>query len=213
MIGLTGSHRTGKTTLAEAFAKQTGIPFVRTSGSKVFADLGLDPQANYPFETRMGIQEHMLRAFSRQYASASSGLFIADRTPIDLMAYTLADVMREPHSEEMEKRISAYMDGCFDVLNRHFSMIVVVQPGIPMEADPTKAPIGNAYVEHVANLVMGLTVSERIAAQHFYIPRDMLDLTARVKCVKIALNKVQDRHAKTLGLTYEVEGEYVSTCH
>ena len=46
MIGLVGSHRTGKTTLARAFAEDSGIPFVETSTAEVFRRLGYDPKVD-----------------------------------------------------------------------------------------------------------------------------------------------------------------------
>ena len=90
-IGLCGSHRTGKTTLAEAVSKKTGIPFVRTSTSEVFRRAGLDPAASLDFNKRLWIQNETLEAAKGVWEAAGKS-FITDRTPVDMMAYTLGDI-------------------------------------------------------------------------------------------------------------------------
>ena len=69
MIGLTGAHRTGKTTLAKEYGIANDIPVVLTSASKVFHDMGLSPQEDYPIDIRMTIQENILKSFAEQYGS------------------------------------------------------------------------------------------------------------------------------------------------
>ena len=68
MIGLSGAHRTGKSSLARAFAEKHGIPFVETSASQVFKDLGVDPAATHDFSTRLTVQEEILKRFDAMYA-------------------------------------------------------------------------------------------------------------------------------------------------
>lgn len=195
-VGLTGSHRTGKTTLAKAYGEKHETHVCLTSASGVFKTLGFDPQKDYPIEIRMDIQEAILKDFARQYKEASdiSGRsFITDRTPVDLMAYALADISRNKLSDEMEERFSKYFRSCIDLCNIYFSTLVVVKPGIPLVEDATKAPIGNAYIEHLSQIIMGLTVDERITAMHYYIPTHITELERRIACVKGAVNQTQGR--------------------
>lgn len=203
MIGLTGSHRTGKTELARKFSEETGVPFVQTTVSAVFQDMGLSPQIVYPVDVRMSVQEAILQSLCRQYADVGSGLFIADRTPIDMIAYTIADIPRGDLGKEMEDRVAGYVDKCFDAMNRFFAMVIVVQPGIPLVADKTKAPIGNSYIEHLSHLIFGLAVSEDVAASHFYIPRHVTDLNERVRLLKTAYERTIEKQAKLMGLDFE----------
>jgi hypothetical protein len=200
MIGLTGSHRTGKTELARRFSKETGVPFVQTGVSQVFKDMGLSPQVVYPIETRMDVQEAILRELCRQYRDVGTGLFIADRTPLDMIAYTLADIPRGNLGDKVEQRVSDYMDKCFEAMNRYFAMVVVVQPGIPLVEDESKAPIGNAYIEHLSHMIFGLAASEKVAASHFYIPRHLTDLDARVSMLKTAYERTLDQRASYMGV-------------
>lgn len=198
MIGLIGSHRCGKTTLAKAYAEKHKIPACLTTASGVFKQLGYDPQENYPLVVRLEIQDAILRSFELQYGAMSERAFIADRTPIDLMAYTLADITRERQTDEVEMWLERYMNDCFDLCNKFFSTLIVVQPGIKLVDDPTKAPIGFGYIEHIAQLVMGLTVDERITGLHSYIPRRFTDLEERVICVKGAVDVSLDRAGRKI---------------
>lgn len=155
-----------------------------TSASSVFGELGYDPQQNYPIEIRLNIQEAILKSFSKQYVSIGERAFIADRTPIDLMAYTLADIGREALPNDVEERLKKYVSDCFGLCNLHFSTLILLQAGIALVADPSKAPISFGYSEHIAQLVMGLTLDERVTACHSYIPKRITDLEERVLCVR-----------------------------
>ena len=193
IIGLTGAHRTGKTTLAKAYAEKHNIAYCETTGSQVFKDLGFSPQEDLDFETRLTIQEAILKSFEKQYASIGR-LFIADRTPIDLMAYMLADVSRAPLGEKLETRLGKYLNDCIALNNEVFKILVVVQPGIILVADEAKAPISHGYIEHIARLTAGLAVQENIKSRHFYIPQQMTNLNMRIDCVAYAFRKSMAKH-------------------
>jgi nicotinamide riboside kinase len=188
LIGLVGAHRTGKTTLARAYADKFNKSLCITSASGVFKKLGLDPQADYDFDTRMTIQEGILQSVAERYADMPH-VFITDRTPIDLMAYTLADITREGMNKERERRLEAYMNECVRITNKFFNVLIVVQPGIPLIEDATKAPASYGYIEHIATLIMGFVIKENIKAIHSYIPESTLDLDKRVKCVEYSVNR------------------------
>jgi cytidylate kinase len=55
-IGLCGSHRTRKTTMAEAISRKTVMPFVKTGTSEVFRKYGMDPSEPMDFRKRLWIQ-------------------------------------------------------------------------------------------------------------------------------------------------------------
>lgn len=194
MIGLTGAHQTGKTTLAKRYAELTKIPFVATGATAVFEKLGLDPKADYPFDVRLGIQKHILEAAQKLYRDAGAQ-FVTDRTPLDYLAYTLADVHRTNLTEQDEVNLKQYMKDCFTVCNCHFSTLLVVQPGIHLidRAVPGKARADFAYVEHIANLIMGLVVHEDIEAVHYFIPRAMTDLDRRVRCIDFSVKRSREK--------------------
>lgn len=194
MIGLCGSHRVGKTTLARVFAEKHGLEFVQTSASAIFKELGYDPAVTYDFKTRLTIQEEILKRFDEQYAGhPAADSAIADRTPLDMLAYTLAEVDGSRLDEEDEARLRRYMDACIAVTNKRFSVLLVVQPGIPVVVEEGKASLSSGYIEHLNTVILGLTVDERIKAAHFYIPRTMTEIEDRVAAVEYALNRTRKR--------------------
>lgn len=184
MIGLSGPNGTGKTTLADAFARKQNVPFVATSASAVFAKMGLDPKADYPFETRMQIQEMLLGVFASQYETAArkSSIYVTDRTPVDLASYLLADVQRGTMAGNARaiKATMHYVESCLEVTALYFSAVVLVQPGIVVAERPGKAPQCPAYMMHLNTLQLGLMCDERIRGNARVIPRATIDLGARV---------------------------------
>lgn len=190
---MSGAHRTGKTTLAQAFAQQKDIPFVRTSATEVFKMLGLDPSKEYPIEERIAIQEAILAAFEAQYADATrrTPLWISDRTPIDLASYMLADIQRETVARQpaLGELVADYKLRCIESANRWFSVIVLVQPGIATRDEVGKALACPAFMEHLNDLQHGLMKDERAAFKNFYIPRQYTALDDRIACVSSAVGK------------------------
>lgn len=193
MIGICGAHRTGKTTLAKAFSEKTGIPFVQTKASGVFAEMGLDPKADYPLAQRIEVQKRILEACAKQYRSVDSGIFVTDRTPVDMVAYTFADVQRGNMTPELTAQVNGYVADCVAVNNAVFSLLMVVQPGIELVEEEGKAPANVAYIEHINSLVMGIAVSEMIESAHYYIPRGMVELDRRVEAMRFAIQKTNER--------------------
>lgn len=188
MIGLCGSHRVGKSTLAQAFAERTEIPFVQTSASQVFALLGKDPKVDYPIEERIAIQEALLYAFERQFEAARkvTDIFITDRTPIDLASYLISDVQRGTFADEpgLSKMVNDYTQRCLEATNQWFATVILVQPGITLVEASGKAPCCPSYIEHLNLIQSGLLIDERLLSRHYVIPRRYTDLEDRVKCVK-----------------------------
>lgn len=176
-LGLCGGHRTGKTTLAIALSSHLNIPFVRTTTSQVFADLDLDPAKPMDFETRLFVQNYILDAAEEIWQSCSTS-FISDRTPIDMIAYTLADIQGK--TEVDFDLLGQYVDNCFASTNRFFQKLAIVQPGIPLVYEQGKAALNAAYIEHINVLVIGLCNDSRLKADVFCNPREAIALDTRI---------------------------------
>lgn len=193
MIGLCGSHRVGKTSLARAFAEKFELEFVQTSASEVFKEFGLNPATRYAFDTRLTIQEEILKRFDEQYAKVGMRPAITDRTPLDMLAYTMAEATQDDVPAELQDRFKKYVQSCIDVTNKRFGVLLVVQPGIKIVAEEGKAALNEAYIEHLNSIVLGLSVDERIKAAHFYIPRRMIDMDERIAALDFAVTRVKKR--------------------
>ncbi|WP_447973214.1 AAA family ATPase [Nitrospira sp. Kam-Ns4a] len=191
-LGLCGGHRVGKTTLAEALSRVGGIPFVRTGTSAVFERHGLDPAEPMPFATRLLVQHEILSAAEKAWREGS-GAFITDRTPVDMMAYTLGDIRGD--TEVRLQDLDAYLERCFRVTNELFSTLIVVQPGIPLVPDEGKAALNEAYIEHINALVLGLCHDQRLRCRTLLLEREVTTLDARVARLMSLLDLPPDRAA------------------
>ncbi len=179
-IGLCGSHRSGKTTLAAKVAALVGIPLVKTATSEVFAANNLDPADKIDFATRLWIQRKIVAA-ALDVWHEDDRPFVTDRTPIDMMAYTLGDVRGDTEVDFVE--LEKYLDYCFSVTNEVFSRLVIVQPAIPLVAEEGKASLNRGYIEHLNILILGLCCDERLRCPVRIIPRNVLDLGERARQV------------------------------
>lgn len=204
MIGLSGAHRTGKTTLAMRFAQEQDIPFIRTSASEVYRQCGMDPAVDYPIGFRVSVQEAILHTFERQYAEAQklSKLWIADRTPIDLASYMLADIQRATVAEQpvLANHINDYVQRCLKATNRWFGIVVLVQPGIATVNAEGKALACPAFMEHLNQLQMGLMMDERLGSRHYFIPRRYVALSERMQALTHAARSAVEQHRTNVDL-------------
>jgi hypothetical protein len=176
-LGLCGAHRTGKTTLANAIATRLNILFVRTTTSQVFAQLGLDPAKPMDFRTRLFVQNHVLDAAEQVWQNSLSP-FVSDRTPIDMIAYTLGDIQGK--TEVDFDLLNQYIDRCFATTNQFFQNLAIIQPGIPLVYEDGKAALNSAYIEHINILVIGLCSDRRLKANVFCNAREAIDLDLRI---------------------------------
>ena len=177
-LGLCGAHRTGKTTLAIALSSHLNISFVRTTTSQVFAQLGLDPAEPMDFKTRLFVQNHVLDAAEQVWQNSLSP-FVSDRTPIDMIAYTLGDIQGK--TEVDFDLLSQYINRCFASTNQFFQNLAIIQPGLPLVYEEGKAALNAAYIEHINILVIGLCDDSRLKANVFCNPRDAIALDLRIR--------------------------------
>lgn len=149
MYGLAGSHRSGKSTLARALADDLGIEFLETKVGDVFADLGLDPKANLPFDKRLDVQNAILRSIETQYALRNGARFVADRTPFDVLGYTMADIRRDTLDDTLQTRVYAHIGTAMQIVQEYMGGVILLRP-LPNQPDaPGKAQSCPLYMYHV----------------------------------------------------------------
>jgi len=180
-IGLTGAHRTGKTTIVDQLCEKNPFPAVRSSVSAIAAERGFEFKADNTLSERIEFQEHVLQFMTAQY-EAQLGIFFTDRTPMDMAAYMLADVRAGEIDPELDKRVQAYVERCIEVTNRHFSLVIAIQPGIPYVAEEGKPALNASYQEEVGALIVGLCAT-RLETGFRIMARGTTDRQSRVNAV------------------------------
>ncbi|WP_151708854.1 hypothetical protein [Acinetobacter brisouii] len=195
MLGLVGAHRTGKTTLAEVFSQKTGALLVKMDISSIQRELGYDSaNQSYDFDTRMTIQEALLQRFNAIYATHKGKDAVCDRTPLDLIGYTLG-VVDDTLTPEQSNRVQRYISQCIDSANCNFASIVLVQPGIKIVESEKSAKSIAAYIEKLNMIYLGVLCDERLKIQRNYLPKWMTDLDRRVKACELSLGRALTRKA------------------
>jgi len=177
-LGLAGSHRTGKTSLAQALSQQLQLPLIKTNTSAIFKQYGLNPATSMNITTRLWIQNKIIQAAIENWQTNSPG-FVTDRTPLDFMAYTLAEIQGSTDVEFQE--LEAYLQYCFEVTQQFFTQLVIIPPAIPLVYEEGKAALNRAYMEHLNIIIQGLCYDERLTCPFVILPRKITNLPERVQ--------------------------------
>jgi hypothetical protein len=140
------------------------------------------------FKKRLWIQHKILDSAEKMW-QAKEEQFVTDRTPVDMIAYTLADIQgtTEVNFDELE----GYLGRCIDVTNRFFALLVLVQPGIPLMHEEGKAALNEGYLEHLNYVILGLCNDDRIRGTFVYLHRAMTSLDDRVNTVLNELKMIR----------------------
>lgn len=195
-IGIIGAHRTGKTTLARAFAERFGIEFVQTSTSEVIKSLGFDINESMSLADRLYVQNQVLCDAEEKYKAASEE-FITDRTPMDMAAYMLGEITQAraamlEEDRELDAAIEEYLVNCYKVTNRHFGSVFLLQPGIPYkedENDKVTAAFSKAYIAQTDLLMKGLISDTRLMFKPYVFASSCTDIEERITAVVNTLDR------------------------
>lgn len=203
-LGIAGPHRSGKTTLAEAISNETGMALVLTSAGDVCKSLGIDPSAPMNFATRMKLQHAILDSAVAMWQQ-ERGAFVSDRTPIDFLGYTLADItMKEAASDVDWAMLKKYMGDCFEAMNRFFGVAVLLPPALPLVHSPEKptGAMNRSYIEHLTQVMRGLVYDDRCLVRVFLLSDKTVDLRDRVDAVVGAMTKAASETAAAFSQTF-----------
>lgn len=184
MIGLAGAHRTGKTTLAKAWAKQEDIDFVTISTTRVFEELALTPQTTTTAAARLQVQRALVQRCDEVFIGRRTA-FISDRTPLDVAAYTLADAVQGFYTPHQQQEVQKIITDCIDICNAAFKTVLLIKPdpAIGYRAEKGKPDADSAYQEHVDLLIHGMLADERFTRPYFVMGAGMPDLDERTEAL------------------------------
>lgn len=174
-IGLCGAHRTGKTTLAKAFADLKGFKFISAGVSGVFEELGIEPSSSLDVKTRLMVQNAILDRYEQQVAGQTD--FVIDRTPIDMIGYMLADLRQDDFAGEGAS-IARYVQRCADVAKSTLDMATLLKPCIPVKHEPGKGLLDRQYIMGLHWVIAGAL--EHYGLTHSVMPAEVDTVDGRV---------------------------------
>lgn len=183
-VALMGAHRTGKTTLAKAFAEKKGWDFVSCSVSPAYKAVGIPMGEETNFSERILIQDTALKLYTQSLnKQLTTGKdFISDRCFLDLIAYTLADFPNTASTGE-SVWISDYINKCLLLNQQYFHSVALLRPGIPLKEDMTSWGSSSGIVDKVDACM--LWSAEQAKDIVFPIPKETLDLNERLTLLEV----------------------------
>jgi len=161
IYGISGASSVGKTTLGTIISTSLDIKFLRSSVSEASKKSGYNPVEKLDISERIDLQELILKEYITAMRQISQPVII-DRTPINFIAYMLAEIgmfSQETLSDENMERIWLYIERCKSLSAQHFDIIFHLGT-LPYYESSTKRPPKNiAYQNHCDLLMRGVLSS------------------------------------------------------
>jgi predicted ATPase len=154
MFGLSGAHRSGKSTLAREVAARIGIHNHDGSATMMLRERGIDMVAiTDPFE-RLQAQNTLLDLYLEKLKTAPRPA-ITDRTPLDMAAYMMAEMGM--HSDPaLGNEVWKYVERCVFETEKHFDTVFLISPLPFYVVEPNKPKPNKAYQMHFHFLLRGI---------------------------------------------------------
>lgn len=141
------------------------IPYVDASTTALMKEGGFNPVAVMDIDTRIKAQNHLLDAYLRLLDRQPPN-FITDRTPIDMLAYTLGEVTMHNTTVQQGEQIADYCDRCVAAAESRFALIIVTCPLKDYEVHPDKPPPSKAYQGLIHAIISGALRNSHVPTMH-----------------------------------------------
>ncbi|MDC9581929.1 AAA family ATPase [Xenorhabdus sp. PR6a] len=204
-LGLCGAQGSGKTTLAKTFSEQTGVPYFDAGVRHILKRNGFDCRAEMTLPEYFRMQKTVCKELFASYPTES---FVTDRTPIDVMAYTLAYVPPTISTDtkegyDIELGLTDIISELRLATEKHFSNIVMARGTFVSGQTDTRtdrASVHLGYRLKIESLIEGemrrfseFTNTAGVVFQ--VIPSHIQDLSKRVD----SLIGVYEKHIDSYG--------------
>lgn len=179
-FGISGAHKSGKTTLAKHVASKWRMKYVDMRLSDVLRAFGASPNEIIPFADRLNIQQNMVKHCINLLDEADTN-YITDRTFIDVAAYTLSYM---PHavSDLESETVKLIINQCYQAQSAFFDKLIVVGNGF----EPPKAPDAHekaayswAWNFQLQAIIKGLVLNVNMKCPVSFIGDQISGLSAR----------------------------------
>ncbi|EPD3399319.1 TPA: AAA family ATPase [Klebsiella oxytoca] len=199
-IGITGAQGSGKTTLAKFIDKHYGIPYVDAGVGALMTRLGVNVGDPMPLFERLQVQMEVARHIELVTRGAEG--FVIDRTPADVMAYTL-DLVGQSNDQRCIDLALEIERFCHKTALSNFNAIAGLRPGVNLRAEDyeraQRGSLDRLYVARIDSLMCGeLTKINSLAKsgdlQVFVLSETCISVDARARSIM----RVIDRHVERI---------------
>jgi hypothetical protein len=198
-IGFTGAHRVGKTfcaTFCEEYLKKTypdkSVNFLKSSATQIAKDYNFNINSKSSLNERITFQEKLLENAAVEYSYADCDYLICDRTPIDLVAYTLAEATSSmSNGTNEDQKLVKYMKNGLQLTKKSFDFIIYVPTGLEYKDEEGKPNPLISYQNHIDLIIQGMIGTNR----DYYSKVEYLtcSIEERQKTLEVMLESFIDR--------------------
>lgn len=197
-IGITGVQGSGKTTLAKYLDAHYGIPYVDAGVGRLMSEMGVKVGEKLPLYERLQVQMEIAKHI--ELISRGMDGFVIDRTPADVMAYTL-DLVGQTNDNRCIELALEIERFCHQTAISNFNAIVGLRPGVSLTAEDLKreqrASLDRLYVARIDALMCGeLTKINSLPGkgdlQVFFMSEKCRTIDARAKAIMRALDRAAE---------------------
>lgn len=167
LIGISGAHGCGKTTLAKEYAIRSGLDYVPASTNEIAKRAGYaHGSVDLDINERIKLQWHILEGF-KSFIKDCPPNAVTDRTPLDVAAYTLAEMGM--HSAKLAdpavlKTVPLLVREAQALTKQCFQHVSILRPLPTYDAVEGKRPPENeAFQMHFQFLLEGLAFATQMS--------------------------------------------------
>lgn len=179
-FGISGAHKSGKTTLAKHVAEKWRMKYIDMRLSDVLRAFGATPNEIIPFAKRLEIQQNMISHCINLLNDAEEN-YITDRTFLDVAAYTLSYM---PHavSDLESETVKVIIDQCYRAQEAFFDKTIIVGNSFEPPREPAaheKAAFSWAWNFQLQCIIKGMVLNGAMKCPVNFIPDNISGRDAR----------------------------------
>lgn len=158
IYGLTGASCAGKKTLGRQLSQKLGVPFIPIKITEIASELGLPSTVdNLDFMERITVQYKILCGME-VFLNDLTTPCIIDRTPIDLIAYMLAEINMHSLTNTLEiidSSLVEFYNSCIELTKEYVDRLYCLDYLPLYDLNTKRPPSGLAYQLHRQLLIKG----------------------------------------------------------
>ena len=174
-IYLSGTHRTGKTYLANTASHCLSINFREAKISEAYSQLNTSPQDVLAPTMYLPIQELLL---VRMNSNSTNSAQIVDRSHLDLAAYAIYHVRNNP---ELNSWLTDYVDRCLSSIDK--DAVIVSVPISSLNIEDTSKSFTKDSAQAIQDILQGLYLHPLLKAKVVHIPVQTTKIYERVQVI------------------------------